>query len=239
MKNVFYICFLFILKLAFNLECDRSAPIFQNGFCRLIFCSEAQFHNGECIISNELIKTQWLTNIIWIGEKNSRFINFANYSNGDMVVETSPAPGSNKRFFYGLKADGNYLFEEDGNHQLIMNVKDLDKNDINKRQYAENFCIKLRDSGIEYIVSVANEDQYFEAYNLKDKGAYSVKSTQMVGKPMNGLIHSSLNIYTEAENYIIFISWMYNGTHTHFFVQKFKFSSTSDEVIHSERQFFF
>ena len=56
---------------------------------------------------------------------------------------------------------------------------------------------------------------------------------------MNGLIHSSLNIYSNSENYIIFNSWMYNGTHTHYFVQKFKFSSTSADVIHSENQFFF
>ena len=73
---------------------------------------------------------------------------------------------------------------------------------------------------------------------MKDKSLYPVKSTEMVGKPMNGLIHSSLNIYSNSENYIIFNSWMYNGTHTHYFVQKFKFSSTSAEVIHSENQFF-
>ena len=116
-----------------------------------MFCSETQFKNEECIINNDIIKTQWLTNIIWIGEKNSRFINFANYSNGDMVIETSSNPGNNKRFFFGLKADGNYLFEEEGNHQLILNVKDSNGNDINKRQYAENFCIKLKDSEIEYL----------------------------------------------------------------------------------------
>ena len=161
MKNVFNICFLFIFKLTFNLECNRTTPILKNGNCELIFCSEEEFKNEECIINNQIIKTQWLTNIIWIGEQNSRFINFANYSNGDIVVETSSDPGNNKRFFYGLKADGNYLFDEDGNHQLIMYVKDFSGNDINKRQYAENFCIELKDSGIEYIVSVANEDQYF------------------------------------------------------------------------------
>ena len=141
-------------------------------------------------------------------------------------------------FLFGLKADGNYLFEEEGNHQLILNVKDSNGNDINKRQYAENFCIKLKDSEIEYLVSVANEDQYFEAYNFRDKSVYSVKSTEMVGKPIYGLIHSSLNIYSNSENYIIFNSWMYNGTHTHYLVQKNKFSSTSDKVIQTESQFF-
>ncbi len=51
-----------------------------------------------------------------------------------MVIETSSEPGNNKRFFYGLKVNGNYLFEEDENHRLIMNVKDQEQNDINKRQ---------------------------------------------------------------------------------------------------------
>ena len=134
MINVFKIYFFLILKFTFNFECDRTTPIFKNENCQLIFCSESQFNNEECIIDTDIIKTQWLTNIIWIGEQNSRFINFANYSNGDMVIETSSEPGNNKRFFYGLKVNGNYLFEEDENHRLIMNVKDQEQNDINKRQ---------------------------------------------------------------------------------------------------------
>ena len=42
------------------------------------------------------IKTQWITNIIIIGDKDFRFINFVTYSNGDFVVETTPCPGDDR-----------------------------------------------------------------------------------------------------------------------------------------------
>ena len=88
-KRNFYIIILYICLLitpAKN-ECDRNAPILlSDGTCTLKYCSDEEYENNVCTISNEIIKTQWLTNIIKIGDKDFRYVNFATYSNGDMIV---------------------------------------------------------------------------------------------------------------------------------------------------------
>ena len=62
----------------------------------------------------KIIKAKNLTNIIWIGDKDFRYVNFAKLSNGDMVIETTSFPGNYKRMFYGLKNNGEYYFKENG-----------------------------------------------------------------------------------------------------------------------------
>ena len=74
--------FSLFINFILNQECDRNTPIKKDNSCILTYCTDEEFSDGTCEISNEIIKTQWLTNIIWIGEENSRFINFAVYSNG-------------------------------------------------------------------------------------------------------------------------------------------------------------
>ena len=220
MKNVFTISFIIIIKFLFSFECDRTTPILKGGFCQAITCSEEQFLNENCKIDNEIIRTQWLTNIIWIGEENSRFINFANY-NDDMVIEVSSEPANSKRIFYGLKSDGSYFFTETEDHQLIMNVQNQEGNEDNSRYYAENFYVRLTEN--EYLVSVANEDQYFEAYNFKANLIYQDKATTVLQKPINSLIHSSINDISN-QGQVIFNSWMYNGTHNFYNMQKINFN---------------
>ena len=83
-----------------------NTPILKSGSCQLTFCSKEEFNSLDCIISNSKIKTQWLNNIIEIGDLNFRYINFASYQNQDMVVQTTSYPSSTKRMFYGLKKNG-------------------------------------------------------------------------------------------------------------------------------------
>ncbi len=52
-----------------------------------------------------------ITNIILVGDKYSKYINFATYSNRDIIIEISTYPGNSKRYFYGLKNDGREFFD--------------------------------------------------------------------------------------------------------------------------------
>ena len=52
-----------------------------------------------------------LNKIIRIGDLNYRYINLASYSNGDMIVETTAYPGTDKRVFYGIKSNGREFFK--------------------------------------------------------------------------------------------------------------------------------
>ena len=68
------------------------------------------FSSGKCIIKNDIIKTQWLNNIIVIGDYDFRYVTFASYPNEDMVIETTSYPPKNTRKFYGIKRNGRPLF---------------------------------------------------------------------------------------------------------------------------------
>ena len=62
---------------------------------------------NDCIISNNTVITnQWLNNIICLGDKDFRYVNFASFSNGSMIVEATSIPDSPKRMFYGIQSDG-------------------------------------------------------------------------------------------------------------------------------------
>ena len=62
---------------------------------------------NDCIISNNtVIVNQWLNNIICLGDKDFRYVNFASFSNGSMIVEATSIPDSPKRMFYGIQSDG-------------------------------------------------------------------------------------------------------------------------------------
>ncbi len=50
-----------------------------------------------------IVKTQWLNNIIWIGDKFFIYVNLEAYSNGDLEVETSSSEANPKRMFCDIK----------------------------------------------------------------------------------------------------------------------------------------
>ena len=79
----------------------------------------------------QLVKPQEITSVVWIGDKDFRYVNFANYSNGDMVVETTANPASSKRMFYGLKQNGDYFFSKNGRLTpfYTLNAKNTEKNE--------------------------------------------------------------------------------------------------------------
>ena len=218
---------IFIIKLIFCNECDINTPILINDECQSSYCIEEQFENGFCKINNEIIKTQWLTNIIWIGEENSRFINFANFSNGTMIIEVSSDSISNKRIFFGLQPNGSYLFGKENIHQFTMTAS----NSNNKRHYPENLCVTIKEDSLskEYIVSIANEEQYIELYDFDNDYIYEIKSKDRFGNQILSIRNSGYNILYNNEEYIIFVSWIDNLDTNSFITKAIKFESKNIE----------
>ena len=98
---IIILCVCLLIAPAKN-ECERNAPIsLLDGTCKLIYCSDEEYEDNTCTVSNQIIKTQWLSNIIKIGDRDFRYVNFATYSNGDMLVETTAYPGNKFRYFFG------------------------------------------------------------------------------------------------------------------------------------------
>ena len=169
---------------------------------KLILISEGEY--------NSSITNQSLTNIFNIGEENSRFIDFASYSNGTIIIEVSSDIEDQRRIFFGLKSDGNYLFEENeyGIHQIILlsNNTEGNNNNNNGKQYSENFIVLINEK--EYLVSVPNGDQYTELYDFEnsEKNIYKKESSKLIGNNIISIRHSSSNLFLNGSNYIVFQS---------------------------------
>ena len=104
--NYHTVFFVMLFTIIYN-ECDRSFPIkISDGSCVLRFCTEAEFNNKDCILDNQIVKTQYLNNIIIVGDPDSSncpdpFI--TKYSNGDIVLLISNRYFEKKKIFWFKK----------------------------------------------------------------------------------------------------------------------------------------
>ena len=148
--------FLFAITISFSdCSCGLDTPILINGECKLQYCTEAQYINEECLIDNDITKTQWLSSIIRFDDIY-RFGSFAINSKGDMIVEFSVEHDtSGKRLFYGLKQDGNYFFKNSDGSETPTKISSI--NDSSYRCESKHFFISLNniEDINEYLISVS------------------------------------------------------------------------------------
>lgn len=63
-----YILIFNMIKLCSFFQCDRDKPFLKEDTC-ISSCKTEEINKGICIINNDIIKAQWLNNIIIIGGK--------------------------------------------------------------------------------------------------------------------------------------------------------------------------
>ena len=96
----------FIYTLIFlinNQECPKDEPIYASEGCKYIYCDENDFQNGDCIISNPIIKIQWLNKLIFFGGHDGFTINLIQMPNNDIFIICSDYT-QEKIYIYGLKS---------------------------------------------------------------------------------------------------------------------------------------
>ena len=191
-------------------ECDLDSPILKNDTCVSI-CTEEEFKSKICEINNTQIKTQWLNNIITVGEKNYKYINIATFSNGDMIAVSAyyHKKGSNKRQFYGLKKNGRYYFKNNDNNET--SFYSFEVNDANGKEIiryeAEVFVTKVNtkgeENGKEYMVSIGRTDSGAELYDFENNIVYKNKTTKIFDGYNNTAFRTfALNYISSKNNYI-------------------------------------
>ena len=73
------------------LECnDSNYPFEKNGYDHCVeSCTTYEIDIGTCAIKNEIIKVQWLNNIIYFGPSGYRYINIAVTETNNLYAITS------------------------------------------------------------------------------------------------------------------------------------------------------
>ena len=184
--------------------CEINKPFLKSTSC-VNYCSELELKEKTCKIDNDIVKTQYLNNINFIGDENYKYVNFAMFSNGDMILETTNNPGTKKRMFYGIKKDGREFFYKDNKWS---NKYTIEGEDI--RHEAEIFVVKINgkigeeNNGKEYLVSIAKKNHYAELYDFDNDKIYKKDSSILLGNEMAGTKGYALNYTINNENFIIF-----------------------------------
>ena len=175
--------YIFILIDSYLNECnDRSKPILllPNNICVMKYCTEKDFEDKTCIKSNNIIKTQWLNNIIKFGEENSRFSKIVKYSNNDLIAFSALYPGSKSRYFYGLKENGRPLFIENNKETPYLSL-DLEIDnaffDMNFLAYYEGEILAVKIGDEEYIINIGNGFKFTELYDFKNKKVFKKQNS--------------------------------------------------------------
>ena len=174
--------------------------------------------NSSCKITvPESVTSQKLNNLICIGTINFKYPNFATFSNGSLIIETSEGIGS-ERVFYGITKEGKPLF---ANNQYVIKFNTSEKN---TRQDSENFIININDE--EYLMSIGN-GLYMELYDLYKKEVISVSSvTTLIGEidVLDSYIQTGINYFENNKHYLIY---GYETQNLFFYLKKLYFETTN------------
>ena len=119
---IFIIIFLYKLKLVLLSECNYTHPIKKNGECTIGGCLLDEYKSGGCSIENDLIKIQWLTNIINYSENGIGYATLATTPQGNLICISNCYEGCTKRYFYGLTKNGRPYFISNNIETLFYDI---------------------------------------------------------------------------------------------------------------------
>ena len=224
-----YLSFFEITK---SIECNVSHPILKDGECSLIYCNEEEFNLGQCSINNSIIKTQWLNNIIQVGTKNYRYLNFITTSNNEIFFETSDHPSSDQRIFFGIKEDGSPFFEDSNGIKKYIIKKQIGDNE--KKYESEAGLIKINSEDVnykdrEYIIAIGKASSCTEIFNFNnlDEDIQKFKTNDFLGYTSETYIGSTINLTENGKHYFIFALIKESSSQYYFSIVKFKFTIQS------------
>ena len=161
------ILFIIIISYIISIDCDdRESPyLVNNGYC-----SATCYAGQTCVVHNEIIKTQWLNNIIYLGADGFPFTNIATSEKNNLFLLSTCYPESNLRLFYLLNYKG-YGYLDKDNPKYTMEIND---SETHGRFESELFTIKLYESSDdkEYLINVSKADQFVEIYDFDNNMIY-------------------------------------------------------------------
>ena len=159
------ILFLSIIKLYES--CPKDTPFLKEGNC-ISSCMEEEINAESCLIDNEIVKTQWISNIDYISGNKFVYFNMALSQKGDLLILVSSYPATNTRILYGITKEGRGYFNDNKIYTMELIYDD---DEVMGKFESEIFMIKLASSTAttEYIFSLAKTPQLIEVYDLNAK----------------------------------------------------------------------
>ena len=157
-----------------DFECPREYPILYEYSDKKECVLE--YPENNYIISNKIIKTQWLNNMIQLGIDEVWYMTSDFSSNNDLIIESHLYNGKEpviERFFYGIRANGRSLFYNSDNH-ININYKQFTVNTGFKIYESQLIKIKLFNNGEkDYYLHIGFSNTSIEIVDFYKNKIYS------------------------------------------------------------------
>ena len=208
-------------------QCSFEAPfLYQSNCLNQDDCPYEYIENGICEIDNNLIKTQWLNNIITFNNDNNNgikyyYVDICTTTDGNLVLLSSSSIEEYKgnRIFYIIKEDGRGYFINNENDESPFYLYETF---LDFKTNGNIFSIKLNNNNNdkEYIISIS-PNNFFEIYDINNKIYYNNTFDKLFGIDS----YQNISAYIGSENnyYLSFIGK--SGFYNHFYINKLNFSS--------------
>ena len=213
-----------LFNLCSNVCKDRANPIliYSNNSCVLKYCEEIDFENNICKKDNDIIREQWLNNIITFGIKNCRYSKSSKYSNGGFIALTTKySDSSYSPYFYGLKNNGRPLFIRNNIEDPYLPLND----EINKETYTSKYygegeilIVKDKDNGEEYLINVLfyrgeielfdfqkDNQIYYKILDDKYKPGYNSRGPLFKLKDSNNIFYGGIIYNSKKQQKLLFL----------------------------------
>ena len=223
MKNISTIIFILILLIkaiyVVLSECDRNHPLLKNGKC-VSTCSNEELNNKICTINNEIIKTQWLNNIIYCGDKNFLYINVITSKDNNLYCLMSSYPDNKTRIGYFLDNEGYGLFNKTEPKKYIRY-----ENESDDRFESDISILELNNK--EYILSLSHPFNGIEIYDFYESKVYFKNNQYVFGDffGINSKVWPIFKLKSNDNKYIIGLIEINYDFSVYFVLNKVSFPS--------------
>ena len=156
-------------------ECSKDTPIKYQNKCSLKYCTESEFINGNCVVNNNIIRTQWLNNIILIGDISYKYSYPYFDLDNNLIIATYPYDDNEEseiyrsRIFYGIQTNGRPLFynKKTGfQSKKIYNLSYILPKKISKAISIKAFTIENENNFYNYTFLIGTSDEYTELFKF-------------------------------------------------------------------------
>ena len=160
------------------------------------------------------------SNIKRVGDKNFRYIHFS-IKDKEMIFDTSTESGTNERKFYGLNGTEFYFLNQTTPFYSLSAYDEYNKS-IGKYGGESTF---IQVDGVNYLLSISNNDGYAESYNFDLNEVYTIKSETFFEDKIISDIGSILEVNNKNPISYLFSFIIENGTETNFTSKLYEFNT--------------
>ena len=161
------------------------------------------------ILENSTIKTQLLNNIIKFNISGLQYVNFASFSNGDLIFEATYYPYNATRIFFGIKNNGRGFFKNSttNKEEYYYSMKSQYADNKLEKYESTNLVIKESNNGTkgkEYLMSLSKENSYVEIYDFNNNTIYQKHLKNFIDVNVYSFRHAAiaLNSNNNENNYL-------------------------------------